>query len=203
MDKPDNTHGVVPSQCSHDGCTNHARSLRSKLCEKHYYRMRRRGTALLKWEDSPPPLLTKHTNGYIMEYLPSHPLWGETSGRIYQHRRVFFDSFGKGPHLCHWCGNALSWSDMDVDHLNAIKDDNRIENLVASCPACNINRARHKAAEASRSRAVHRFTHDGVTMTAQQWASQIGISRTSLLWRIKSGWPIEKALTQGRGTTGP
>jgi len=148
-------------QCTHDGCANAPRSARSGLCEKHYYRLRRRGTHLLKVEEIPPPREARHSQGYVVEYLPSHTLWGETQGRIYQHRRVFFDQHGRGPHNCHWCGKTLHWNEMDVDHLNAVRDDNAIDNLVASCHPCNVKRAAAAMTETKRCRSKSKIAFKG------------------------------------------
>lgn len=189
-------------KCSVDGCGLTVRSSGSRLCEMHYMRNRRRGSVRKSVEENPPQPETRHSHGYVTENLPSHPLWGETSGRIYQHRRVFFDTHGKGPHACNWCGKVLQWAEMDVDHINAVRDDNDITNLVASCPGCNRDRARHKAANASRERAI-RYAMNGETLTAREWADRIGISRRALLGRIRAGWPLERALTEKRGPTGP
>jgi len=173
------------------------------LCEKHYMRQRRRGTVRLKAEVSPPRPERTHSQGYVLEYMPEHPLWQDVQGRIYQHRRVFFDCHGKGPHCCHWCGKVVAWDEMDVDHVNAVRDDNDPGNLVASCPPCNKDRGRAKAAETARANAKHRIEFGGETLTPQQWATRIGISRTALMWRMANGWPIERALTDARGKTGP
>jgi len=65
-----------------------------------------------------------------------HPLT-HSGGSVYEHRKVVFDKVGVGPHPCYWCGKILEWSDIVVDHLNEVKDDNRFENLVISCNPCN------------------------------------------------------------------
>lgn len=41
-----------------------------------------------------------------------------------------------------------------------------------------------------------RYTHNGETLTQSEWASRLGIDKSSLLQRIASGWPLAKALTQ-------
>ena len=69
-----------------------------------------------------------------------HPL--ARNGVVQEHRKVLYDAIGIGPHSCYWsCGREdLIWSGGDginVDHLNGIKDDNRLENLVVSCRRCN------------------------------------------------------------------
>lgn len=190
-------------QCTHDGCESPARSRKSGLCEMHYYRMRRRGSFALQREDNPPPEATTNAEGYVREFLPHHPLWGETQGRLYQHRRVFFDAHGKGPHRCNWCGCELSWDTMDVDHVNAIRDDNRLSNLVPSCRPCNVKRGLSAMTEAHRLRSRCKISFAGETLTEGQWAERIGISRQSLRARLAAGWSVARALTQGRGVTGP
>lgn len=40
------------------------------------------------------------------------------------------------------------------------------------------------------------YQHDGLALTAAQWAARLGISKASLNSRLALGWPIAKALTQ-------
>ena len=35
------------------------------------------------------------------------------------------------------------------------------------------------------------------------WARKIGITHTALAWRLSRGWPLERALTERKGNTGP
>lgn len=42
------------------------------------------------------------------------------------------------------------------------------------------------------------YTHNGVSMTQAQWAKSLGIRVNVLCYRIKAGWPIEKALTASK-----
>ena len=188
--------------CSVNGCSGKVRTKSSGLCTAHYMRKRRRGTVNSALEESPPPKEARHTSGYILEYLPEHPLWPETHGRLYQHRRVFYDQHGRGPFPCHWCKAVVSWESMHVDHVNAVRHDNRVANLVASCPACN--RARGLDAM----RATHRangklLTYNGETKCLAEWAKDLGIRYQSLTYRLNSGWSVADALTTKRGRTGP
>lgn len=191
-------------RCSVDGCTSKVRSGRAIYCEKHYYRARRNGTLALMSETDPPPEIIVHTHGYLLEYAPGHWL-AERLGtnRVYQHRRVFFDKNGEGPFECHWCGVTVSWDDMHVDHLNAKRDDNRHSNLVASCPPCNVKRGVGAMTSTMREKSKARITWRGECLTLGEWAARIGISRQSLQSRINSGWPLDRALTEPRGKTGP
>lgn len=190
--------------CSHDGCERVSRSAGAGYCEMHYYRFRRNGTSKLKIELSPPQPVTVHPQGYLKEYNPDHWISGQAGdNRIYQHRRVYFDAHGEGPFRCHWCGASVSWDNMHVDHVNASPDDNRLDNLVASCPACNVKRGTQKMTKTHRERSKAKITWRGETLTAGQWAERVGISRQSLRDRLSSGWSIERALTEPRGVTGP
>lgn len=84
----------------------------------------------------------KDRGGYIMVPLRSSPWPGRTRpSYVPEHRLVFSMYFGGGPFKCRWCSKQLQWGEMAVDHLNAIRDDNRVENLVASCAGCNARRA--------------------------------------------------------------
>lgn len=188
--------------CSAPNCQNLSRSSGAKYCEKHYMRLRRRGSLNKHFHDNPPASEIVTSRGYVREYFPSHPIAkGTGRSRVYQHRRVFFDTRGKGPHNCHWCGVTLEWSKMEVDHINRIKTDNDPENLVPSCGLCNRARGIPYMKEAWRTKNGIEF--NGVTMTISEWASQIGISRCALMYRLRRGWPLSRALTEGRGKFGP
>lgn len=41
----------------------------------------------------------------------------------------------------------------------------------------------------------HRITFRGKTQTVSQWAREAGLPWNCLLWRLRSGWSIERALT--------
>ena len=62
----------------------------------------------------------KDKKGYILLYKPEHPnaVVGRTHGYVYEHRFVMAEHLGR----------ALTSKEF-VHHKNAIKDDNRLENL--------------------------------------------------------------------------
>jgi hypothetical protein len=79
---------------------------------------------------------------------PNHPLAGK--GRlISEARAVLYAKIGPGPHDCHWCGSRVEWRPGEgvrakgvlmADHINNDRHDNRPENLVPACQACNGGR---------------------------------------------------------------
>lgn len=184
--------------CCIDGCGKQATRVGARMCEMHYTRQRRNGTTDYVGGTIPGNLT--HSNGYQLAAAPEHPraLGGY---RAYEHRVVFTDAHGEGPFKCHWCGVTVTWDDMHVDHLDDDRANNDKRNLVASCPRCNQARGVEKMKATYRQR--NGVTHEGVTRTLQEWADHIGISRPSLLHRIKTGWPMSRALTGGRGKAGP
>jgi 5-methylcytosine-specific restriction endonuclease McrA len=190
--------------CIIEGCCSKVRSAQADYCETHYYRIRRNGTIKLKTDTDPPPNTIRHSHGYVLEYAPEHFEAARLGvNRVAQHRRVFYDHNGSGPFNCHWCQKLVTWEGMHVDHVNAVRDDNRVENLVAACPACNHKRGHPKGKATHRERSPVQITWHGRTRCIADWADDIGIDRNSLQWRIKAGWPIDKAMTEPRGKTGP
>lgn len=164
----------------------------------HYGRLRRNGNL-----DGRKPRKDKyqHSHGYLVKAVDDHPLETPGShGYVYEHRVVFYQTFGAGPFECHHCGGRVTWDDMHVDHLNDEKDDNRPENLVASCARCNQKRGFHKVMAAARTR--YGIEHSGVKLLPTEWAARIGLSVSTLRNRLRAGWPIERALTEAANPTG-
>jgi hypothetical protein len=50
--------------------------------------------------------------------------------------------------------------------------------------------------QANNRRNSHFLTFDGVTKTLSEWATVLGINRTTLSYRLKMGWSLEQAFTQ-------
>lgn len=79
-------------------------------------------------------------DGYLVVRAPGHPLESEKRSYVALHRLVAHDARGGVCGGCHWCDAPLTWASAHVDHLNGEKADNRPENLVVSCRACNQGR---------------------------------------------------------------
>jgi len=74
-------------------------------------------------------------------WRPGHPL-ANSGGRITRSRYVLYQKLGGRKNIvCEWCGCALTWETVCADHVNSDSQDDRPENLVASCRGCNANRA--------------------------------------------------------------
>ena len=187
-------------KCTVEGCDTISRSIMHPYCEKHYGRIRRNGNTDLK----EIPFKRLHTQGYVLLHAPNHPLTMRHTGRNeYEHRIVYYDTHGEGPFKCNWCGKEVSWDDMHVDHLNDKHDDNSPDNLVASCPVCNQQRGHYKATATMRDTHGRWIEYNGQRKMLTEWANEIGITRASLTWRLRSGWTLGRALTETRGKTGP
>lgn len=138
--------------CSIEGCDKPSRSNPAGWCEKHYMRWYRHGDPLKLVE--PLPLVR-----YRSVNRSGHPI-APASGRVHVHRLVLFDKVGPGSHPCHWCGRTVTWCvDLEGDHVNGDRTDNRPENLVVSCRPCNCNRA-NVATVARRKREGFWSNHD-------------------------------------------
>ena len=189
------------SECEVEGCGKPIRSARATMCEAHYARVRRNGTLEL----AAAKQKYSHSSGYVkLRIARSHPLAIRLGDCIeYEHRVRFFDAHGGGPFECHWCNKSVSWDDMHVDHVNAVRDDNRLENLVASCAPCNQARGKQKAIATTRERRANWIEWNGLRLTENQWSERIGISRSSIRARLAKEWSVERTLTEPRGVYGP
>lgn len=183
--------------CTVEGCTATANRKGNTLCEAHYMRVRRNGTTASQYERAAQ--YQDHSNGYLLVKAQGHPR-SLGMARAYAHRVVFTDTYGEGPFKCNWCPNTVTWDDMHVDHLDDDKHNNHPDNLVASCQVCNMKRGRGKLKQLWRARYGIEF--NGLRLTPNEWAARLGISGASLAWRLKR-WPLARALTEGRGCTGP
>ena len=118
--------------CAIPGCNNKATRVSSGTCEKHYYRNRRTGSTV----KAQPKYRYETGYGYVKIFSPLHKLAGK-DGCVREHRLVMYREHRGLCQSCFWCGVELTWKDAVIDHLNEVKNDNRIGNLVTACSDCN------------------------------------------------------------------
>lgn len=195
--------------CAVDGCHRNARSKSAAHCEAHYYRIRRNGTLALTANMQPPcgppirPEPYSDAAGYLTIYAPWHTLTqGKENKGLREHRAVMFREHGYGPYVCHWCAAALTWDEMDIDHLDDNRQNNDPGNIVAACHGCNVRRASHKTGAKLR-KSAPQYSFGGKAMCLGEWAAELKLARSTLSWRLERGWPIERALSAPRGKFGP
>lgn len=137
--------------CTIEGCDKPPRTPNSDWCKMHYHRWYRHGSTDKVATDS--PISVSLGRRYQRLYLPDHPLAGK-NGQVYEHRAVLYAEIGPGPHLCHWCGAEVDWlpkgdpRELQPDHLNNDGGDNRLDNIVPSCRACNSRRGSQRRSAA-------------------------------------------------------
>ena len=136
-------HAMAKAQpiCCVEGCLNH-RYYSSGLCNSCYYRMKRTGTL----ERRQYNYRCVASNGYVKVCDKGHPL-AVVDGWLYEHRKVLYDVIGPGPHQCYWCKANVDWvkgkcvkGSLVPDHLDGVKTNNTIGNLVPACNRCNASR---------------------------------------------------------------
>ena len=54
-----------------------------------------------------------------------------------------------------------------------------------------------KQQNCANTRRTNRLTHCGQTLSISEWARKVGLSRNTLKSRLRYGWKLERALTEG------
>lgn len=176
--------------CSVPECGKRSRTPRSAYCEMHYCRLYNYGS-LHGGQINAARGVYEKSNGYLEEMNVTHPM--ARRGKIYIHRRVFYDHNGPGPYRCHWCSRWVTWKTLKVDHKDDDRKNNDPENLLASCNSCNTHRG--DAGKVEKRQRSPTITFNGKTRTVAQWARHVGIKVCHLNRRIIL-WPLERALTE-------
>ena len=181
--------------CHIEGCERESMYKAARLCQKHYFRIMRNGTAELVRSRR---YRRTHTSGYQLIYEPDHEL-SQDCGYIYEHRFVMFNAWGERLKSCALCGREWSWSatyKSHIDHIDKDKSNNNLSNLRPLCNSCNTSRpgVRHDAHTVKGRSSI---TYMGRTMTAAEWAREEGSSVTgkTILSRIGAGWEAGEAMT--------
>lgn len=183
----------MKKKCMVDDCDRDAMYKKACLCQKHYFRMMRYGTTSLTRHGVKKDK-TKNKEGYVMIYDPSHPL-AMKNGRVYEHRAVVFNLIGMSLESCDICGKHVSWGNVHIDHIDMVVDNNSPSNLRPLCPSCNTARSKTLTPRHCHS-GNHPITHNGLTMTAAEWARMDGVnvSGKTIRLRFKSGMSAEESI---------
>lgn len=127
-----------------------------------------------------------------------HPMFNRYLGmisRCYDKEASEYHNYGaRGIKVCdRW---RLSVSDF-INDIGAQPTEShtmdRIDNDGDYCPS-NIRWATKKEQSINR-RVTRMFTFNGIQMCAADWARSLGMTKVAVLNRIRSGWPLELALT--------
>lgn len=175
-------------KCKIDGCDRECMYQAQQVCQKHYFRFMRYGTYDLTMK--PRKKKRDHSAGYVCIFMPEHPL-ANSRGDVYEHRVVLYEKYGEKIPPCEICGALTTWSSRNthVDHINEIKNDNRVDNLRILCNSCNVRRA-NKPENYINKPHTHTFTVGDLSLTATQWARVDGVkvSGSTIVNRRKRGF---------------
>lgn len=179
-------------ECKVEGCCMKATYISAQLCQKHYFRMRRNGTADIVRKAARPRI--EDERGYQFIHAPQHPL--RAKGQIYvaEQRIVLYEAIGPGPMQCAICGVTMTWKTCQADHIDENPRNNDISNLRPLCRRCNTWRSMPPAVV--RMKRAIAITFDGETKTAHEWSRdpRVTVSGSAILRRKRIGMSDEDAL---------
>ena len=125
-----------------------------------------------------------------------HKIWVAMKQRCYNEKDIHYNDYGKrGISVCEeWLDNYEAFRDwslkngydskLSIDRIN-VNGDYSPENCRWATSKEQQNNKRNN----------RRLTYNGETHTIAEWVRITGISRSSICYRLESGWPIEKVLT--------
>ena len=166
-------------KCRADGCDRDAQYKSAQLCQKHYFRMWRKGHLELELDVKKMSLgysrkyrVTMPGKGYQRLYEPSHPL-RDSSGYVSEHRKVVYQKYGETLPPCELCGQEINWDTCHIDHIDCDVKNNTPDNLRPLCNACNTRRG---FPEQHTILGHWSITFDGETKTPAEWERDLRVS---------------------------
>lgn len=134
----------------------------------------------------------KRTHGMARTAL--HRIWANMLGRVSNPNIPHYSYYGgRGIRVCdRWRSFENFYADMGPTYVQGLTID-RINNNGHYEPG-NCRWATRAEQSANRRNAIQ-LTYQGRTLVLAQWATKLGINDNTLRNRIRSGWPVDRALT--------
>lgn len=126
-----------------------------------------------------------------------HSIWKGMNARCYnKNHKNYIDYGGRGITICdEWRDDFRKFYDWSIRHgysEGLTIDRKNVDGSYCPDNCCWVTRA----AQANNRRNNIKITYNGETHSLKQWAMRLNIKYSTLYYRIKNNWNIEKAFTQ-------
>lgn len=137
----------------------------------------------------------KHGAGKRGSWTREFKAWLAMRRRCYDKKLEFYSDYGgRGIKVCEAWREDFAQFLKDVGPAPSPKHTlDRIDNDGDYEPG-NVRWAT-QLEQAQNRRGLHKLTFQGETRTMNDWSRIVGILRETIRYRLKAGWPVEKALT--------
>jgi len=171
------------TKCKIEGCKFSPRNMSIELCERHYRRFLKHGDYNIR-------IIERH--GYR-----NHPLydcWHHIHDRCYSRNCKNYSNYGgRGITCCEewkspkdfieWCLSNGWEQGLQIDRIDN-NGNYEPSNCRFSTPKEQMNNTRSNKI----------IEHNGAVRTLQQWGEYLGIKPNTILYRIRRGWSVGRAL---------
>lgn len=128
--------------------------------------------------------------------------WSQMKRRCIKTTDAAYPNYGgRGITVCEkWLSFEAFYADMGeapTDNHTIERIDNDAGYFMGNC------RWALRSEQNANTRANHRLTYNGKTLHLAEWSRQTGIGYPTILFRLKMGWSVERALTAPIGPNGP
>lgn len=129
-------------------------------------------------------------------------IWQDMKKRCYNLNCKCFKWYGgKGVKVCEEWKNSYSnfkeWALLNgyADGLTIDRVDNTKDYEPSNCRWVTQSENSKKMQREHQGKTI--LTHKGETHKLSEWARLLGINQSTLLYRLRRGWSVERALTEG------
>ena len=130
-------------------------------------------------------------------YTRLYRIWNDMKCRCYRYKETAYKYYGdRGIIVCdEWLNDFQAFYDWAM--ANGYDDTLTIDRIDVNGNYEPSNcRWVSRKVQMNNTRRNHLITYNGKTQTIAQWAEELNIKQNTLLYRIRRGWSIEKALTK-------